>query len=619
MRSILFLFILTVFNSFSSAQVNQDNSYRFFVDMNNVEDDRLTVELITPKFSEQSVSYKFPAMVPGTYKVYNFGKYISDFKAEDESGNSLNVSKGDVNTWIISDADKLYKISYKADDTFDDTVYQEKVFEPVGTNINKGVQFVFNNQGFFGYFDGYSRDEYVMTFIKPEGFYGSTSLDAVKRENSEDVFISPDYQFLVDNPIMYTVPDTTSINFDEAKIMVSVYSQSKGITSKDIAESNEKLLIAIRKFLGGKLPADKYTFIYNFSSEGNSGNYGALEHNLSSFYHFPDIPIQAKPFMIKQLMSTSAHEFYHTVTPLNLHSEEIGIFDFNNPVMSKHLWMYEGSTEYFADYIQLREGLMDLKEYMKSIEGKINSSMNYNDSLPFTVMSKGALDEYESQYNNVYLKGALIGLCLDILIRETTDGKMEYQDVINRLLEKYGKDRSFKDDDLFDDIEALTNHKVREFLDTYVSGPNRIPYEEFLGKIGMTVKKDSYQSIAMGGGLQMGFDQKTYRLKIAKLENENNAFIKELGLKQGDELISVNGNPINFMNIKEAFGSAKKQIKKGDKIDIVVARYDDSGKENQVNLSAIVPETKTSYDYEISISDNPTAEQKKLLSEWSGK
>ncbi|MBK6507419.1 MAG: hypothetical protein IPG02_17665 [Ignavibacteria bacterium] len=67
--------------------------------------------------------------------------------------------------------------------------------------------------------------------------------------------------------------------------------------------------------------------------------FSSLEHNYSSFYYMPDVPAQAKPFMIKQMQSTNAHEFYHVVTPLNLHAEEIGNFDHNNPVMTKHLWL----------------------------------------------------------------------------------------------------------------------------------------------------------------------------------------------------------------------------------------------------------------------------------------
>jgi predicted metalloprotease with PDZ domain len=36
-------------------------------------------------------------------------------------------------------------------------------------------------------------------------------------------------------------------------------------------------------------------------------------------------------------------------TPLSIHSKEIQDFDYNDPKMSQHLWMYEGVTEYFAN------------------------------------------------------------------------------------------------------------------------------------------------------------------------------------------------------------------------------------------------------------------------------
>ena len=90
---------------------------------------------------------------------------------------------------------------------------------------------------------------------------------------------------------------------------------------------------------------------------------------------------------------------------------------------------------------------------LQSIQEKLNQSTRYNDSLPFTVMSKGALDIHEPQYLNVYVKGALIGMSLDIIIREESNGQQGLQDVINKLLVKYGKDRSFKDDELFGEIE----------------------------------------------------------------------------------------------------------------------------------------------------------------------
>jgi predicted metalloprotease with PDZ domain len=616
-RRIFLLLSLIIFSN-SYSQVTQDDKYRYSVDLNNVADDKLTIELITPKINSGTAKFMMPAMVPGTYAVYNFGRFLSDLKAYDENGNELAVTKPDINTWEITNAGSLYKLTYKVRETFGDQE-SPKVFEPVGTCITEGKVFAFNNQGFFGYFEGMVDNDYEISFKKPDGFYGSTSMPVLSRSESEEIFYTPDYHELVDNPILFTVPDTATIRFEEMTILISVYSPGKGMTAKDFQGPNKELLEAIRKHLGGKLPADRYTFLYFFSDDmkGGSGGFGALEHNHSSFYFMPDVPAQAKSIMISQMKSTNAHEFYHIVTPLNLHSEEIGNFDYNNPTMSKHLWLYEGVTEYFADYIQLREGLMDFKNYLDGIEQKLNTSMRYNDSLAFTEMSKGALDKYQREYINVYQKGALIGLCLDILIRNESNGEQGLQDVLNALLIKYGKERSFKDDELFGEIEALTSPKVKEFLDTYVAGPSRIPYDKIFSEIGLKVSSTSYQ-VADVGGLQMGFNQATFRLLVSKIDNPDAEFIRKLGLKEGDELVSMNGTQINFMNAQEMFGSAKKQMKPGDKIDLVVARMNGE-KQEMVNLSATIDKTKLSYEFEVSKLDAPTEKQKQMQNSWLGK
>src|SRR5438045_7230515 len=88
----------------------------------------------------------------------------------------------------------------------------------------------------------------------------------------------------------------------------------------------------------------------------------------------------------------------------------------------------------------------------------------YNDTMPFTFMSTHVLEKkYHGQYTNVYAKGALINMCLDIMLRYYSKGTYGTQNLMADLSKKYGKDRSFKDDELFDEIEKLTFKEVREF------------------------------------------------------------------------------------------------------------------------------------------------------------
>jgi len=47
----------------------------------------------------------------------------------------------------------------------------------------------------------------------------------------------------------------------------------------------------------------------------------------------------------------------------------------------------------------------------------------FKDDLPFTELSAKCLAEHKDQHYNVYQKGALIGMCLDIQLRNLSIGK----------------------------------------------------------------------------------------------------------------------------------------------------------------------------------------------------
>ncbi len=95
-----------------------DESYRYLVDLNKVSNDKITITLTPPDIKENEILFSFPAMVPGTYEVYNFGRFITNFTVVGKDGSSIQVTKVDVNTYKISPASKIEKISYVADDTF---------------------------------------------------------------------------------------------------------------------------------------------------------------------------------------------------------------------------------------------------------------------------------------------------------------------------------------------------------------------------------------------------------------------------------------------------------------------------------------------------------------------
>lgn len=81
-------------------------------------------------------------------------------------------------------------------------------------------------------------------------------------------------------------------------------------------------------------------------------------------------------------------------------------------------------TEYFASHFQVYEDLQSRHDFFQKLEDKISYSLTLDDAMSFTEMSENVLEEpYASNYLNVYMKGALIGMCLDIIMREESNGE----------------------------------------------------------------------------------------------------------------------------------------------------------------------------------------------------
>jgi predicted metalloprotease with PDZ domain len=120
---------ICMFSVSSVAQTaTKSNAYKFSIDLVNVNDDKVKVELLTPAITKNAITYHIPKIVPGTYSEDDYGRYVEQFKAFDKKGDTLNVVKTDINSWAISNADKLYKLSYLVNDSYDDGTTKRVIF-----------------------------------------------------------------------------------------------------------------------------------------------------------------------------------------------------------------------------------------------------------------------------------------------------------------------------------------------------------------------------------------------------------------------------------------------------------------------------------------------------------
>jgi predicted metalloprotease with PDZ domain len=582
----------------TSAANPTKNNVAVSIDLVNVIDDKVKVTITNPTITTETTTFNIPKIVPGTYSEDNYGRFVDNVKAFDKKGNPLKIAKIDENSYTIYDATKLAKVTYNVSDTYDTEGgagfgESEDIFSPAGTNIKAGENFMLNTHGFVGYFEGKSEIPYTIEVKHPATLWGATSLVDTNPSNEIDVFTTSRYGELVDNPMMYTKPDYTEFNVEGMDIVISVYSPTGKFKAADITPETEKFMRAQKKFLGKFNANKKYTVLLYLSDvkAKDAKGFGALEHMTSTTVVMPEMmPLEALQEQLKDVVS---HEFFHIVTPLSVHSREIQYFDFNKPQMSEHLWMYEGITEYFANLFQINQGLISEEDFYKRMAGKIEEASAMNDKMSFTKMSKNVLEKpYKDQYLNVYQKGALIAMCIDIQMRELSNGQRGILSLMQDLSHEFGSNKPFNDNELFTTITRITYPQIGEFLNKYVAGETPIPYDEYFAKMGVTKAKTmiSGNPFLKGGRVPLiTVDQSTKQIK-ALADVSNNVFMTSLGIKGNDVLKAINSKEYNLDNIYDLIMSSE-SWKDGEAITVTVIR---DGKELDLKGKINLPKEEKS-------------------------
>ncbi|KMQ59223.1 peptidase M61 [Chryseobacterium sp. BLS98] len=594
-------------------------SIKTTIDLVNVKDDKVAVTMEFPKMKSGDVKFHFPKTVPGTYSVDDYGRFVEGIKFYDNKGRELTYTKVNDNTYSLKNAQALSKITYLVNDSFDDEMVNEKhkaVFSPSGTDIEEGKIYMINTHGFIGYIDNMQDVPYQLIVQKPAGFYGTTALVDQDKSDDTDTFTLANYAKVTDSPLMYTKPDYITFNAGGMDLVLGVYSPTGKYKAADFKDNLEKMVLAQKKFLGDMNTNKKYAIMLYLS--GGDGpqikGFGALEHHESTSVVLPEM--MPKDAIDKTITDVVSHEFFHTVNPLKTHSEEIHYFDYADPKMSQHLWMYEGGTEYFANLFQIQEGLINKDEFLHRINEKITNSKNYDDTMPFTVMSKNVLkDEYKDQYRNVYEKGALLAMCLDIELRKLSNGEMGYRDMIRKLSQRFGENKPFKDDKLIDELVTVTGYpQVKDFYNKYIAGNQPTPYIEYLNMVGVEAKKQDTPPLFwfIKDPNQTGYNEKN-KTFVFDESSALSPFAKSVGFKITDEILALDGKTVNIQNVQDFIGYAK-SIKEGQNVTVTILRKN-GDKADKMNLTGKAILDKMTVET-LNYKANPTPEEQKLQNQW---
>lgn len=495
------------------------------------------VELTDLKLVNDVEVLFFPSTIPGMYEKNDFGKYVKDLCVHYKNGSIKKVKAKNINVFSIPNANKVNKITYKVKRTNADS----KFFQSAG-NYFVDNTFLLNFHSLVGYLKSTINEPYKVTIIKTEKLFGEGSLDKISNTKTNvDLLNAKNYHELIDSPFLYSVfneTDTLSYNVALGNIKIAIATNSLNISAQYIKEALDPILDVLAKDrLYSDNFEDSYSFLILFSPE--SMGVGALEHKKSSVYMFRDT------LNIKhELQSIVAHELLHIITPLTLKSNVLNSFDYNNPIFSKHLWLYEGVTEYLSLKCLLNANIIDTTYFFKKLINKYNYSKNHAISL--TDFSINILKKkYQNNYELIYKKGCLVAFYIDYLIVKNSDGKRGISDLLYYSLSSLSDENGFNENDFFNNL-INKFPELEELILNSVIAEGYSPINYYLDELGVNFACSSVKKT----GTFWEYDVNNINFRIDK----NFIRIKKQGLNDSIgirnlKIYKINNKPVEHSDL----------------------------------------------------------------------
>ncbi|HBK63043.1 MAG TPA: peptidase M61, partial [Cyanobacteria bacterium UBA11166] len=278
------------------------------------------------------------------------------------------------------------------------------------------------------------------------------------------------------------------------------------------------------------------------------------------------------------------------------------------------LWFCEGTTSYYDLIIPLRAGIYDSKTFLECLSKDITRLQTTPGRL-IQNLSESSFDTWIKLYRrdsnsdnsqvSYYLKGELVSLLLDLLIRKCHHNQRSLDDVMRLMWQKFGAwEIGFTPQNLRDAIESVADMDLGYFFDNYVDGTIELPFDEYLEPFGLKLIGVHDE------------DAPPYLGAIAKSEHgqeivkfvEANSPARIAGIDPGDQLLAINGWRVTAEQLCDRL----KDYQVNDTIEITLF-HEDELRTLPVTLGKSPPTR-----YQILPIDNPTDEQKHNLTGWLG-
>ncbi len=469
-----------------------------------------------------------PAWSPGSYEIMDYARYVHTFSASAADGRPLAWNKADKDTWrIVTGGASRVSVDFETDP---DSVALEL------SRIEPGFAW-FNGTNLFLYPDGAGFDfPCDLVLDVPADWRIATGLTPA---GGTGHYRAASYHDLVDAPTFLGHFALDSVAVDGRPVRLAIYPDSALTPAvwDTVGDALRRIAAAEDRIMGGQLDSGYTVLVYAPAADLDWA--GGLEH------HNSQLDIISMGFFASDrrrgilgdfTLPLLSHEFFHLWNVKRIRPAAMWPYDYSRRQVTPLLWWSEGVTDYYADVALARSRLWTAQQFVDGMNADVQQ---VEDAAEIVSVEDASVDTWihptwvdEAQY--YYPKGALLGLMLDIRIRESTGNRHSLDDVMRALLENdWRRGRGFTTADLLDAIRPWFGG-VDDFYRRFIRGREPLPYDSILPGGGIAVERHEQRIPMVGVG-------------TAKLE-QGGALVSEVvpgsladavGLAPGDVLLKV--------------------------------------------------------------------------------
>lgn len=558
------------------------------------------VTLQVTGWGDAPLDLKMPVWTPGSYLVREYARHLQDFVAfaGDRAGARLPWRKLSKNHWQVDpQGHPALTICYR--------IYANEL--TVRTNHLDGTHGYLNGAAVFFYVPGYEHCPIQVTIVPPKPDWKVSTALPVWNEQP-NTFQAQDFDTLVDSPFEIGAHVLYEFEVLGKPHQLAVWGTGNLEPARLIADIQK--VIQVEADLYGGLPYDRYLFILHLTNQG----FGGLEHKDSCSLIYQRFGFR-NPEKYDRLIQLVAHEFFHLWNVKRIRPKALEVFDYEQENYTPSLWFSEGTTSYYDLVLPLRAGIYSASTYLNALSREITRFLT-TPGRKVQPLAESSFDAWIKLYrqdanspNNqmsYYLKGEMVSLLLDLLIRERHANQRSLDDVMRQMWQQFGKDEiGFTPEQLQQVMESIAGTDLSEFFDRYLNTTDELPFDQYLAPFGLCLRGEVGSEI---GVPFLGWMVKTEAGREIIKFVEMGAPAQKAGIDAGDELLALNGIRVTAEQLSDRL----RDFNPGDTVQITFFHQDDLR-----TVDVRLAETRPTR-YQILPVENPSAQQAANFRGWLG-